>query len=73
MFVLGGPVKGGMVYGEWTGLKPGQLSQTRDRAMTTDYGDVFAEVVVRHLVAENTSAIFPDFAVSAARFRGLIA
>ena len=73
MFVMGGPVKGGKVYGQWPGLKPGQLNQDRDLAMTTDFRDVFAEVVVRHLGAKNTAAVFPGFAVSAERFRGFIA
>jgi uncharacterized protein (DUF1501 family) len=73
MLVLGGAVKGGKVYGDWPGLKPGQLNQDRDLAMTTDFRDVFAEVIVRHLGAENTAAVFPDFTVSADRFRGFIA
>jgi uncharacterized protein (DUF1501 family) len=72
MLVLGDPVKGGKVYGDWPGLKPGQLNQDRDLAMTTDFRDVFAEVVVRHLGAGNTATIFPDFEVSASRFRGFI-
>ena len=73
MFVLGGPVNGGKVYGEWPGLKPGQLNQDRDLAMTTDFRDVFAEIVVRHLGAHDTAAIFPGFSVAPGRFRGFIA
>jgi uncharacterized protein (DUF1501 family) len=73
MFVLGGPVKGGKVYGQWPGLKPGQLNENRDLALTTDFRDVFAEVLVRHLGAANPSAVFPGFTVSPARFRGFIA
>jgi uncharacterized protein (DUF1501 family) len=73
MFVLGGPVKGGKVYGDWPGLKPGQLNQDRDLAMTTDFRDVFAEIVVRHLGAENTGTVFPGFTVAPDRFRGFIA
>ena len=73
MLVMGGPVKGGKVYGDWPGLKPGQLNQDRDLAMTTDFRDVFAEVVVRHLGAGNTGTIFPGFEVAASRFRGFIA
>ena len=72
MLVMGGPVKGGKVYGDWPGLKPGQLNQDRDLAMTTDFRDVFAEVVVRHLGAGNTGNIFPCFEVAASRFRGFI-
>ena len=73
MLVLGGPVKGGTGYGDWPGLKPEQLNQDRDLAMTTDFRDVFAEVVVRHLGAGNTASVFPGFEVAASRFRGFMA
>lgn len=72
MLVLGGQVKGGKVYGEWPGLKPGQLNQDRDLAMTTDFRDVFAEIVVRHLGAQDTSTIFPGFGVDPQCFRGFM-
>ncbi len=72
MFVLGGPVKGGKVYGQWPGLKPEQLFEGRDLALTTDFRDVFAEVLVRHLGAKKTASIFPGFTVSPARFRGFL-
>ncbi len=71
MFVLGGPVRGGKVYGKWPGLKPGQLYEGRDLALTTDFRDVFAEVLVRHLGAQAAS-IFPGFAASPSRFRGFL-
>lgn len=73
MLVLGGRVKGGKVYGDWPGLKPGQLNEDRDLAMTTDFRDVFAEVIVRHLGAVETASVFPEFTVAAERFRGFIA
>jgi uncharacterized protein (DUF1501 family) len=72
MFALGGPVKGGKVYGEWPGLRPEQLNEGRDLALTTDFRDVFAEVLVRHLGTRNASSIFPGFAVSPQRFRGFL-
>jgi uncharacterized protein (DUF1501 family) len=72
MFVLGGPVKGGKVYGRWPGLAPDQLYEGRDLALTTDFRDVFAEVLVRHLRARDASAIFPGFTVSSNRFRGIL-
>jgi uncharacterized protein (DUF1501 family) len=37
LFVLGGPVRGGKVYGEWPGLTPEQLFEGRDLALTTDF------------------------------------
>jgi uncharacterized protein (DUF1501 family) len=72
MFVLGGPVKGGKVYGKWPGLGPDQLYEGRDLTLTTDFRDVFAEVLVRHLGAEKISDVFPSFSVSTERFRGFL-
>ncbi len=37
MFVLGGQVKGGKVYGKWPGLANEQLNEGRDLAVTTDF------------------------------------
>lgn len=59
MLILGGPVKGGHVYGKWPGLAQDQLWQGRDLAVTTDFRDVFAELVTGHLGAKDISKIFP--------------
>jgi uncharacterized protein (DUF1501 family) len=48
MFVLGGPVKGGKVYGRWPGLDQSQLYEGRDLALTTDFRQVLGEAVSRH-------------------------
>jgi uncharacterized protein (DUF1501 family) len=61
MLLMGGPVKGGKVYGRWPGLEPNQLWENRDLAITTDFRDVFSEVVTGHLGATDTSRIFPGF------------
>ena len=61
MLIMGGPVKGGKVYGKWPGLEPGQLWQGRDLAITTDFRDVFAEAVTGHLAATDVSRIFPGY------------
>ncbi len=72
MFVMGGAVKGGKVYGRWPGLRPDDLNEGRDLKLTTDFRDVFAEAVTRHLGATHTGAMFPGFAVSPDRFRGFL-
>ena len=72
LFALGGPVKGGKVYGKWPGLANEQLYEGRDLALTTDFRNVFAEVAVRHMGAANPNAIFPGFSVNTSNFRGLI-
>jgi uncharacterized protein (DUF1501 family) len=68
MFVLGGAIKGGKVYGEWPGLEPEQLYEGRDLQVTTDFRDVLAELVVRHRGDHNIEKVFPGYQP---RFRGL--
>lgn len=72
MFLLGGSVKGGKVYGKWPGLKPNELNEQRDLAVTTDFREVFAEVAKTHLGATNLNSIFPGFSVNVANFKGLL-
>jgi uncharacterized protein (DUF1501 family) len=59
LFVSGGPVKGGKVYGKWPGLAPEQLFEGRDLALTTDFREIFAEILVKHLGLSDTATIFP--------------
>jgi uncharacterized protein (DUF1501 family) len=59
MFVLGGQVKGGKVYGRWPGLNPEQLYQNRDLAVTTDYRQVLAESIWKNLNARDMRLVFP--------------
>ena|SRR5437867_1708040 len=60
-FVAGGVVKGGKVYGRWPGLASQQLFEGRDLALTTDFRDVFAEVLIKHMGAKNLSKVFPQY------------
>ena len=73
MMILGGGVRGGRVYGRWPGLSPERRYEGRDLAVTTDFRDVFGEVVVRHLGMENPSSVFPGYRIEANRFPGLFA
>ena len=61
MFVLGGPVKGGKVYGRWPGLDQSQLYEGRDLALTTDFRDVLSELVSRHLGNPSLKTVFPGY------------
>ena len=64
MLVLGGPVKGGKVYGRWPGLDERHLYEGRDLEVTTDFRTVLGEAVTRHLGVKDTSKVFPGFAGS---------
>ena len=61
MFVMGGPVKGGKVYGPWPGLDQSQLYEGRDLALTTDFRRVLGEAVSRHLGNDKLAQVFPEF------------
>ena len=61
LFLVGGSVRGGTVYGRWPGLAPEQLYEGRDLALTTDFRTVFAEVAVRHIGAARLDTVLPGF------------
>ena len=61
MFMLGGPVRGGRVYGRWPGLDQSQLHEGRDLALTTDFRTVLDEAVARHLGNRDLNTVFPGF------------
>jgi len=49
IWVLGGTVNGGRVYGNWPGLAPAQLYQRRDLAVTTDFRSLLGVILERHM------------------------
>jgi uncharacterized protein (DUF1501 family) len=49
IWLLGGPVAGGQVLGEWPGLDTAALADGRDLAVRTDFRQVLAPVLQRHL------------------------
>ena len=53
MWVLGGPVSGGKVYGAWPGLAGDELYESRDLAVTTDFRSVVATVLSGHMKLES--------------------
>ena len=58
MFLLGGSVKGGKVYGEWPGLEKHQLEDEGDLRVTTDYRHVLAEVLERRMAFPRSEELF---------------
>jgi len=73
MFVMGGPVKGGRVYGRWPGLDPSQLNEGRDLALTTDFRQVLGEAVYSHLGNKSLNEVFPGFQNQTGKFLKLLA
>jgi uncharacterized protein (DUF1501 family) len=74
MLVLGGGVAGGRVLlrnGVWPGLAPAQMVEGVDLAVTTDFRDVFAELLQRHMGLGGLSGIFPSYSPSSSKFPGL--
>jgi uncharacterized protein (DUF1501 family) len=68
MFVLGGQVKGGKVYGKWPGLSNEQLNEGRDLAVTTDFRRVLGEAAYKTLGSKNLDLVFPGARVSPQEF-----
>src|SRR5262252_1194976 len=72
MFVMGGDVRGGKVYGRWPGLNEGQLNEGRDLALTTDFRSVLGEILQKHIGVRDLSPVFPGFDNSSSKFTALI-
>jgi uncharacterized protein (DUF1501 family) len=64
--VLGGGVAGGRVLGKWPGLGPGRLYEGRDLAVTTDFRDVFAELLTSRLGVRDVASVFPGWRAGSA-------
>jgi uncharacterized protein (DUF1501 family) len=72
MFVMGGDVKGGRVYGKWPGLDDHQLNEGRDLALTTDFRAVVSEILTKHMGVKDLAPVFPRFATNTHAFPGLV-
>ncbi len=70
MFVLGGSINGGKVYGRWPGLEQEQLYEARDLALTTDFRDVLGELLASHVGIAGLDTVFPGIRPS---FPGIVA
>ncbi len=69
LFLLGGGIVGGKVYGEFPGLAKDKLENERDLRVTTDYRDILAEVLVKRIKNPHIAEIFPEHT---AKFRGVV-
>lgn len=63
MWLLGGSIRGGKVYGDWRGLNPQALYQERFLPITTDFRDPLSLLLQEHLGVESQALkqVFPEF------------
>ena len=73
MLLLGGGVKGGKVHGRWPGLDSSHLYENRDLAVTTDFRDVFAEILEKRMGIGNLKPVFPGYDLGERKRLGIIA
>jgi uncharacterized protein (DUF1501 family) len=72
MFIMGGDVKGGQVYGKWPGLNDHQLNEGRDLALTTDFRSAVGEILAKHIGMKELGTVFPGFDNNPRKFLGFI-
>jgi uncharacterized protein (DUF1501 family) len=61
MFLMGGSVRGGKVYGRWPGLSKDVLDGPGDLPVTTNYRNVLAPILERHGGQPALPQTFPNF------------
>jgi len=71
-FVLGGPVKGGRVLGRFPKLSEENLFEGRDLPVTTDFRDLTAEILTRHMGLSSLRSVFPNHEVKPSAFVGAL-
>ena len=60
MFLMGGGIKGGKVYGSMPNLAPANLDDG-DVPITTDYRQPLSEIVTKRLLNDKLDSVFPGF------------
>ena len=63
MWLLGGRVRGGQVYGDWKSLNQSDLHQNRDLPITTDFRDPLSLILQQHLKisSDSLNRVFPNY------------
>jgi uncharacterized protein (DUF1501 family) len=63
MWLLGGGINGGKVYGRWSGLAEKDLHENRDLPTTTDFRNVLSFVLSNQMEASDNALrqVFPNF------------
>lgn len=63
MWILGGGIAGGKVYGKWKGLADNQLNEGRDLPTTIDFRAVLSSLIGNNLrlSSKQLAAVFPEY------------
>lgn len=63
VWLLGGGIKGGKVYGDWQGLSQSVLFENRDLPVTTELRAIFAPILRQHLSvpSDRLERVFPGY------------
>lgn len=63
LWLMGGSLRGGKVYGQWPGLDESDLHQGRDLAITTDFREPISTLLQHHLHLDQGKIrqVFPGF------------
>lgn len=61
VWVIGGGINGGRVYGTWPGLEEDKLFDNGSLAATSDYRDVLGDVLAARGGVGSFTGIFPDY------------
>ena len=71
MWIMGGAVRGGKVYGDWAGLDDAQLNEGRDLPVSTDFRSVLAQISEQHLMLgdKHLEQVFPAMPQKRLAFR----
>lgn len=66
MWLLGGPIAGGKIYGRWDGLEQRTLFEGRDLPVTSDFRSVIGSVAPEHMCISEAGMqkVFPGFSSS---------
>lgn len=63
LWLLGGGVNGGKVYGQWPGLAENQIYGGGDLQVTTDWRTILGELVLKRLSNPALDTVFPGYAM----------
>ena len=65
IWMMGGPVRGGKVYGDWRGLDEKNLFEGRDLPVVVDFREVIATVASNHLnlSSQEVARLLPGYAL----------